>query len=276
MAATALLAASACKSAAKTFFTLPSLEFITVSSSITPESPVGSILTEQITDSAMRALDFAAAISGDLLMLTLLAPIIAGMILCVLRATSESELNLSQTRRGLSSYGAGGLGYFFATAQNYRRALALATSAALRAIFWGALVLLPIWAVSERHGRLAFAAEYLPAGFPLLPVACVLSVFFAILGFFLRTRRYLTTPIYIENAELSLRESARCSATLMRGYRAAAASIELGFTAWWLIGFFTLGIVLALFTLPYYLCCRVIFYRRIVEQESLREAKNKV
>lgn len=271
MATVAVLVAMACKSVVKAFFSLPSLEFVTASSSITPDTPVGSILTEQITVPAMTALDMAAAVSSDLLTLALLAPIIAGMMLCALRATSEFDLNLTSSRRGLSSYCAGGLGYFFASAHNYRRALALATSAVLRAVFWFALVLLPLWAVSEAGGMLAFAAAYIPAGFPLLPAAIALSLFFLLLGFFMRTRRYLVSPIYIENPELTLRESARRSAKLMHGHRMAAASLELGYIAWWLLGFFTLGIVLALFVLPYYLCCRAIFYRRIVDLQLQKE-----
>lgn len=57
----------------------------------------------------------------------------------------------------------------------------------------------------------------------------------------------------------------------MHGHRMAAASLELGYIAWWLLGFFTLGIVLALFVLPYYLCCRAIFYRRIVDLQQQKE-----
>jgi len=258
----------------KTFFTLPSLEFVTASSTVSPDTPVGSILTEQLTEPAMWALDMAAAVSSDFLTLALVAPTVAGMILCILRAYAESELGVYPSARGISSYAAGGLGYFFAGTQNYRRAFALAGSAVFRIVLWLILVVLPIWAAAELDsGVLVPFAVYLPAGFPVLPFAIVLSALFLLLGLFIRVRRYLAAPIYIENPNLSIAESARCSVELMRGYRAAALSLELGFISWWLLGFFTLGIMLALFVIPYYLTCRVVFYRRVVE---LQKAKSEV
>ncbi len=272
----ALLVAASCKTAVKAFFTLPSIGFITAGSTITPDTPVGSVLTEQMTGAAFAALDIAAALSCDLLMLAALAPIAAGMMLCVLRAARESELPGTGTQRGLSSYGAGGLGYFFATARNYRRALTLATSTVMRVAFWTALTVLPLWVVTERDKVLAFAEAYLPAEFHLLPVAIALSALTALIGLFVRTRRYAASLIYVDDPTLSLRAAARRSAKLMRGHRAEAAAFELGFLLWWAAGFFTLGIVLALYALPYYLCCRVIFYRRIEALADLQRAKKGV
>lgn len=255
---------------------MPSIGFITTGSTITPDTPVGSVLTEQMTGAAFAALDTAAALSGDLLMLAALAPIAVGMMLCVLRAACESELPGTGSQKGLSSYGAGGLGYFFANARNYRRALTLATSTVMRTVIWTALTVLPLWAVSERDGVLAFADVYLPTGLPLLPIAIALSVLTALTGLCVRTRRYVASLLYIEDPSLSLRAAARRSAKLMRGHRAEAAALELGFILWWAAGFFTLGIVLALYALPYYLCCHVMFYRRIEAQADLQRAKKGV
>lgn len=276
MSAIALLVAASCKTAAKVFFTLPSIAFVTAGSTITPDTPLGSVLTEQMTDAAFTALDIAAALAGDLLMFAVLAPLAAGMMLCVLRSACESELPLTGAQRGLSSYGAGGLGYFFATAHNYRRALTLAASMVMRAAIWTAITALPLWAVSERERVLAFTKAYLPAGFPLLPAAVVLSVLISLIGLYVRTRRYAASLIYIDDPSLSLRAAARRSAKLTRGHRAEAAMLELSFILWWAAGFFSLGIVLALYTLPFYLCCRVVFFRHIEAQADLHQAKKEV
>ena len=66
------------------------------------------------------------------------------------------------------------------------------------------------------------------------------------------------------------------SAKLTRGHRAEAAMLELSFILWWAAGFFSLGIVLALYTLPFYLCCRVMFFRHIEAQADLQPMKKGV
>lgn len=263
MSALALLVAASCKSVASAFFSLPSLGFITASSIVTPDTPVGSVLSEQMTASAYSALKLAGAFACDLLMLAVLAPIAAGLFLCVMRAVSETELPNFGSRRGLSAFSAGGFGHFFTTANQYRRAAALAFSMTLRAAVKIAFVALPLWAVSERGGTLAFAAAYLPDGFPLLPTAGAVSALFALLALYDSSRRFAVASYYIGDTSLTLHMAARRSAALTHGHRAETSALMLSFAGWWVIGFLTLGIVLALYALPYYMCCKTVLIKKI-------------
>ena len=263
MSALLLLAAASCKTAAKAFFALPAVDFITNSSLLPSDTPAGSVLAEQTTDEAYAALRLAESAAGDLLILAVTAPLVAGLLLCVLRAVRETELPDFGIRRGLSPFSAGGLGRFFASAGDYRRAVALISSMALRTAIRLAFIAAPLWAVAESDGLLASAAAYLPRGFPLLPLACALSAAFAASGLCVFTRRFAAAALYIGDSSLSLRAAAKRSAALMRGHKLEAAALALSFTGWWIAGFLTLGVALAFFALPYFLCCYASLMHRI-------------
>ncbi len=261
------LVAAACKTVVSAFFALPSIDFIAASSTAAPETPFGSVLTEQMTPAANAALDSAGALAGDLLMLAALTPLAAGLLLCVIRAVREETLFDGRTmytpeKRGLSPFSAGGLGHFFASADAYRRASALGAVTVLRCAFHVALAVLPIWAVSERGGRLAFLSAFMPESFPFLPTACALSAIFVVLGLYSRARNFAAAPLYVSDPALTLRQAAKRSAETMRGHKAEAAALMLSFAGWWAVGFFTLGIVAAIYVLPYYLCCHTVFLKQ--------------
>jgi hypothetical protein len=263
MSALLLLAAASCKTAAKAFFALPALDFITSNSLLSSDTPVGSVLAEQTTDEAYAALRLTESFAGDLMILAVIAPLAAGLLLCVLRAVRETELPDFGIRRGMSPFSAGGLGRFFASAGDYRRAVALISSMTLRTAISFAFIAAPLWAVAESDELLAPAAAYLPRGFPLLPLACALSAAFAVLGLCVFSRRFAVAALYVGDSTLSLRGAAKRSAALMRGHKIEAAALTLSFTGWWIAGFLTLGIALAFFALPYYLCCYASLMHRI-------------